>query len=537
MGRVVDAVVIGAGPNGLVAANDLADAGWDVLVLEAEPEPGGAVRSAESTEPGFVTDRFSAFYPLGIVSPHLQRLELERWGLQWSHAPSVLGHPTVDGPGVVLDRDLEVTMRSLDRFSPGDGEAWASLFHDWTRVERALIDALMRPFPPVRPALRLVSELGVRGTGDLVRRLLLPVRRLADEVFAGAGGGLLLGGSALHGDLTPEVAAGGLFGWLLTGIGQRHGWPVPRTGSGALTTALVRRLDASGGVFRCDNRVTRIEVEGARAVAVHTEHGERIEARRAVVADVVAPVLYEQLVDRHAVPEKILAELFRYQRGLGTFKVNWTLDGDIPWTDETMARCGTVHLAASLDELTMSSAQLATGHLPEHPFVLIGQMTTADPTRSPTGTQSLWAYTSVPQEIRGDAGGRLAGVESIDDAAAFTRRIEDRVELFAPGFRGRVRRCEVQTPASMQREDANLLNGDKSLGTAQLHQQLVFRPTLGWARAETPVPGLFLASASAHPGGAVHGACGANAARAAIAADRRARFRHGAGRLLRGQVS
>lgn len=522
---VFDAVVIGAGPNGLVAANDLADHGWEVLLLEAEAEPGGAVRSAETMEPGFVTDRFSAFYPLSVVSPHIQRLDLGHHGLEWSHAPVVLAHPTEDGPSVVLSRDRAVTMSSLERFAPGDGEAWAELADLWDQVESALVDALLRPFPPVRPGLRILSELGVRGSADLARRALMPVRRLSTERFQGEGGALLLGGSALHADLTPEAAAGGLFGWLLSGIGQRHGWPVPRGGAGALSAAMARRFQRAGGTLRCDSRVTRIEVGSNGAEAVHTQAGDRIVARRAVLADVVAPTLYEQLVDRPAVPEQLLRELFRYQRGLGTFKVNWTLDGGIPWSDPAVARAGTVHVSRSLDELTMNAAQLSTQRLPDAPFLLVGQMTTADPTRSPPGTESAWAYTSVPQQIRGDAAGELEGLDRPEDVERFADRMEQRIESFAPGFREHVRRREIQTPASMERDDANLLGGDKNLGTAQLHQQLVFRPTIGLARNETPVPRLFLASASAHPGGAVHGACGANAARAAVLADRRRRLR------------
>ena len=522
--KPVDAVVIGAGHNGLVAANDLVDHGWEVLLLEAEPDVGGAVRSAETMEPGFVTDRFSAFYPLSAVSPHIGRLGLEQHGLEWTQAPTVLAHPTVDGPSVLLHRDREITMRSLDQFAAGDGAAWAELADSWDEIESSFMDALLLPFPPVRPAARLVASLGARGTAELARRALMPVRRLAEEHFAGAGGALMLGGSALHADLTPEAAAGGLFGWLLAGIGQRHGWPVPRGGAGTLTQAMARRFEAGGGTVRCNTPVTRIEVGADGASAVHTAEGDRIEVRKAVLADIVAPVLYEQLVDRHAVPERILRDLFRYQRGAATFKVNWTIDGGIPWSDPAVGDAGTVHVADSLDELTMTAAQLSTDRLPDRPFLLVGQMTTADPSRSPAGTESAWAYTSVPQQIRGDAAGELTGLDTPEDAERFADRIEDRLERLAPGFRGCVRRREIQTPQSMERDDANLLGGDKNLGTAQLHQQLVFRPTLGLARTGTPVPRLYLASASAHPGGAVHGACGGNAARAAIAGDLRRRM-------------
>ncbi len=519
MTRTVDAVVIGAGPNGLVAANRLADEGWDVVVLEAEPEPGGAVRSAEILEPGFVSDRFSAFYPLSAVSPHIRELHLERHGLAWCHAPDVLAHPTSSGTAV-LSRDMEVTAASLDAFAGGDGDAWRTLMQRWGEIEDDVIAAFMGPFPPVRAALRLAASLGVRGTGELARDALVPVSSFADERFHGAGATLLLAGSALHADVTPTTALSGLLGWLLTGIGQRHGWPVPKGGAGELTSALVRRFNVRGGVVKCDRRVVRVLTDSDGASGVQTADGERLLARHGVLADVVAPTLYLDLVERSALPASTIHDIGRYQRGSATFKVNWTLDAPIPWSDPTVGRAGTVHLADSIDELTMTAARLNTGRLPEEPFVLLGQMTTADATRSPAGTETVWAYTDVPQDVRGDGAGELGGLNDDDDVEAFGDRIQQRIEDHAPGFGSLVRRRSIQSPHAMQCDDANLLHGDKNLGTAQLHQQLVFRPTLGLGRAETPVPKLFLASASAHPGGGVHGACGANAATAAIAARR-----------------
>ncbi len=517
---IVDAVVIGAGPNGLVAANDLADRGWDVVVLEAQPDAGGAVRSGETIEPGFVTDRFSAFYPLAAISPHIKRLDLGAHGLRWSHAPAVLAHPTVGGPTVLLSREIDETAASLDRFSSGDGHAWRALQKRWNALEPDVVGSIMAPFPPVRAGARLAVHQRPRDLVELVRTALLPVRRLAEEHFGGEGAALLLAGSALHSDLTPDAAASGLFGWMLTGIGQAHGWPVPVSGAGALSDSMVRRLESSGGRVRCGTRVVKVEIAAGRAVAVHTADGERIEARRAILADVVAPKLYRDLIDEGDLPTGFVRRVRRFQPGSATFKVNWTLDRPIPWTDPDVSRAGTVHLARSFDELTLTSAQLASGTLPSDPFLLLGQMTTADPTRSPAGTESAWAYTNVPQTIRHDAAGELDGLRAPSDVERFARRLEQRVELFAPGFSDCIRGRELQPPHVLEAQDSNLIGGDQNLGTAQIHQQIVFRPTLGLARAETPVKGLYLASASAHPGGGVHGACGANAARAAAAGDR-----------------
>ena len=520
----VDAVVVGSGPNGLVAANDLAEQGWDVLVLEAQPDVGGAVRSAE-IEDGYIIDRFSAFYPLAAVSPHMARMNLGHWGLEWARAGAVLAHPTPDGPAALLDADPARTAAALDSFAGGDGDAWLALHARWTALETQLVAALMRPFPPVRAGIRLARTLGARGLAELGRDALVPVRRFAEERFRGPGAALLLAGGALHADIGPDSALGGLLGWMLCGIGQRHGWPVVRTGAGALPAALERRLNALGGEVRCDAAVERIVVSSGRAVAVGLRGGETIGVRRAVLADVVAPTLYGDLLPATSIPEQLRRDLSRYQRGHSTIKVNWSLDRPVPWADRTVARAGTVHLANGLDELTVSSAQDAAGYLPSDPFVLLGQMTTADPTRSPAGTETVWAYTNVPQHIRGDAADELTNLDRPNDVDAFVARIEARIEAFAPGFRHTVRCRTVQTPADMERDDANLLGGDKSLGSAQLHQQLVFRPTIGLGRPETPVEGLYLASASAHPGGGVHGACGANAARAAINGDRLRRVR------------
>src|SRR5688500_2001422 len=216
-----DAIVIGAGPNGLTGANILADAGLDVLVLEAQSAPGGAVRSAELTEPGFVSDCFSAFYPLGIASPHLRALDLGSHGLEWLNAPVVVAHPHSDGSCVALHRDVERTATSVGRFAAEDAEAWRRLSGAWARVQPAFVASLMSPFPPVRPAIRLVRALGgVKEVLDFARLGVMPIRRHAEEEFRGDGAARLLAGNALHADVTPDSAGSALFGWVLVGIGQ-----------------------------------------------------------------------------------------------------------------------------------------------------------------------------------------------------------------------------------------------------------------------------------------------------------------------------
>jgi len=520
-----DAVVIGAGPNGLVAANLLADAGWSVVVLEAEPEPGGAVRSGELTEPGLLHDRFSAFYPLGAASPVIVGLELERYGLRWRRSPLVLAHPLPDGRCPVLSTDLDETCAGLDADVPGDGDAWRRLYGLWERVGGPLVEALMAPFPPVRAGARLAARLGPAGLARFARFALLPVQRLAEEEFTGDGAGLLLTGLALHTDLAPDSTTSSLFGLLLGGLGQQVGFPAPEGGSGRLTAALVARLEAPGGRVVCNARVTRIVVRGGRAVGVVTAGGDEVTAGRAVVADVGAPALYRDLVGAEHLPASVLDALARFQYDHSTVKVDWALDGPIPWAADAARRAGTLHLADGMDHFAGASCDLTRGRIPARPHLVVGQMGVVDPTRNPPGTETAWAYTHVPQKVRGDAGGDLKGLWDFAEAETFADRVEAQIERLAPGFRSLIRGRYVATPPILEGSNANLVGGAVNGGSAQLHQQLIFRPIPGLARAETPVRGLYLGSASAHPGGGVHGACGSNAARAALAWDRLQRAR------------
>ncbi|WP_030037561.1 phytoene desaturase family protein, partial [Streptomyces resistomycificus] len=355
----------------------------------------------------------------------------------------------------------------------------------------------------------------------MARTLILPVRRLGDEEFQGEGGKLLLAGNALHADLAPEAAGSGGFGWLMSMLGQTYGFPVPVGGAGALTEALVRRLRERGGTLRCGQRVRRVIVRDGRAVGVLTADGGRVAAHRAVLADVSAPALYGDLVPEEHLPSQLLTDVRRFQWDFATFKVDWALDGPVPWQAEAAARAGTVHLADGMDELTRFAAQIAMGQVPDRPFALFGQMTTADSSRSPRGTEAAWAYTHVPHVIKSDAGDEgLTGTWSTKEQEVMADRVERQVERFAPGFRSLIRARRVLAPPTLQALDSNLYGGAINGGTTALHQQLFFRPVPGIGRPETPVAGLYLASASAHPGGGVHGAPGANAARAALHRNR-----------------
>jgi phytoene dehydrogenase-like protein len=500
--------VVGAGHNGLVAANLLVDRGWRVLVLEAQERPGGAVASVgDQPAPGFVTDLFSAFYPLAGVPGPIRSLGLEAYGLRWSHAPDVLAHVFPDGRTAVISRDVARTSSSVGTFAPEDGARWSSLAREWDRVGPPLLRTILGPFPPFRGGAALAAALQTSAV-RFARLGLSSAWQWTQDEFEGEGARLLVAGNAAHADLPITAPGSALFGWLLAMLAQRHGFPVPEGGSGQLTSALVRRLESRGGTLVCGAPVTRVIIKEGRALGVATSSGDEHRARH-VLADVDAPRLFRDLVGEELLPDGLAADLDRFTWDPSTLKVNWALSRPIPWTSPQVARAGTVHLDADLAGLADYTHALATQRTPERPFLLLGQMTTADPTRSPEGTESVWAYTHLPR--------RDWTTEEIDQQVG---RIQAVVEAQAPGFADRVIGRSVQGPGQLAAADANLGLGSINGGTSQLFQQLVLRPTPSLGRAETFVDGLYLAGASAHPGGGVHGACGRNAARAAILRDR-----------------
>jgi phytoene dehydrogenase-like protein len=504
-----DAIVIGAGHNGLVAAAMLADAGWDVLVLEAQPEPGGAVKSAELF-PGYVSDLFSAFYPMSAVSPALQALDLTEHGLQWSHAPAAVGHArdAHDEDAALIYRDLERTVTELDRHHRGDGDRWAALCTQWHTLKGPLLSALFAPFPPARGVLGLLRRFGASGSLELARRLLLPANVMVEQLFEGQAARLLLLGNAMHADIPIDAPGSGLMGYLLSMLAQDVGYPVPVGGAGRLTAALVGRAQSGGAQIVCDREVVGVDVTGGRAVAVRTTDGTTVRARRAVIADTSATRLYCDLLPAAAVPDAVMRAMRRFVWDTPVVKVNYALDSEMPWRSKNLRAAGTVHLGADHHGLIRWMADLNTATLPQHPFLLFGQMTVADATRSPAGTESAWAYTHLPRGMTDDA-----------SADALSETVDLVLEDHAPGFTSRVIGKVTQRPSDLEASDANLHGGAVNGGTSQLFQQVIFRPAPGFGRAETPIENLFLGSAGTSPGGSVHGICGRNAARAALASD------------------
>jgi phytoene dehydrogenase-like protein len=492
-----DAVVIGSGPNGLVAACVLARAGLDVNVLEAhESRAGGAVGSEEATRPGFVHDVGAAFFPWAALSPAFRSLPLAEHGLQWQWAAFESCHPAPDGSYACIARDHGRTAAHFG--SPEDGERWRSIATWYGSIEPPLIDLLLRTFPAVGPLTRLAPQHLARMAAVFLSR----GRALAERWFTSTAARRVLPGLALHVDVGPDDRFGAALGFMLGMTATTGGYAVPEGGARSIADALAGCLRAHGGRLRLGARVARLVVRGGRAHAVRLANGEEI-ATRAILADTDVAALLLDLVGREYLPARVTDFMQRYPRGWGTFKMDWALSGPVPWTVEPARASAVVHAGDSLDDLSRFTDQVRSGALPDNPYLVIGQQSLVDPSRAPPGCHTLWAYTRVPSRIDG---GWAAQAEKLAD------RIDARIETLAPGFRAGILARRVVSPDRLQAMDANLVGGDLGGGSNAWNRQLLFRPMFPYFRYRMPVEGLYLCSSYAHPGAGVHGMCGYNAA-------------------------
>lgn len=466
---VYDAVVVGAGPNGLAAAVELARRGRSVVVLEAEDHIGGGASSAELTLPGFVHDVGSAIHPLGYASPFFGTLPLEEHGLEWIHPPAPLAHPFDDGTAAVLERSTRETAATLGPDARAYGRLMDPLSEDARRIRASLTGSPEFPRHPLS-----LAAAGLRS--------LRPARAVAESVFVGDRARALFSGNAAHSFLPLEKRPSALFGFVLGTLGHAFGWPLPKGGSQSIADALASYLRSLGGeVFT-----------GVRVRSVND-----VPETRTVLFD-LTPRQVLEIAGEHFT-ERYEGALKRYRYGPGVFKMDLALDGPVPWNAGECLRAGTVHLGGTLEEVSAGEAAVARGEHPERPFVLLAQQSLFDPSRAPEGNHTVWAYCHVPNGSTFDMSGR----------------IEAQIERFAPGFGDRILARSAWGPADLERRNANLVGGDINGGYMDL-RQLLGRPMLRPDPYSTSASGLFICSSSTPPGGGVHGLSGYLAARSAL---------------------
>jgi phytoene dehydrogenase-like protein len=464
-----EAVVVGAGPNGLVAAATLAQRGVGVTVIEAATTIGGGTRSSELTVPGLIHDDCSATHPFSPSSPALSSLGLARHGLEWVWPEVDLAHPFDDGSAAAMVRSIDATAAGLGTAGP----AWKRLFGRPSAHFDALSEDTMRPF------LHLPRHpLALAGFGS---RALAPISWLA-RALPTEPARALFGGTAAHAFSLFSQLLGSAPGLALTCACHANGWPVARGGSQAIADALAGALLEHGGKIETGRPVRSLD-ELPRADAV------LLDLAPAAIADVAGERL----------PPRVARAYRRYRHGPGAFKVDLAVEGGVPWRAEAAARAGTVHAIGSFAEIAESERQVHRGRMPESPFVLVGQQYLADPSRSLGDLHPVWAYAHVPHGYTGDA----------------TEAVIDQIERFAPGLRERIVARHVRSPADLAAYNPNYVGGDVITG-ASTPLQLVIRPRIALDPYATGIPGVYICSAAAPPAAGAHGMNGYYAARSAL---------------------
>jgi phytoene dehydrogenase-like protein len=467
MEKSYDAVVVGSGPNGLAAAITMAQAGRSVLVIEEQERIGGGLQSSELTLPGFTHDVFSAVHPMALESEFFRALSLEKYELEWIQSPSVFAHPLHGGKALLVQRSVDKTAEALGRDKEVYTRRFNALLNDWEYYKSECLRPLRWPRRPLQ-----FAPFGLPA--------LLPATLLAKAAFREPDTRALFGGVAAHSTLPPDAFGSSAFGLALLLAGHHVGWPIPRGGARSISRALEAHFRSLGGEI---------------ALGIPVRSLAQLPRAKTIFFDLTPRQIVA--IAGSTLGSAFNSRLLRYQYGPGVFKMDWALDGPIPWKAKEVASATTVHLGGTLDEIATSEREVYRNQVSNSPFVLLAQPSLFDSTRAPVGKHTAWAYCHVPHGSTLD----------------MTSRIEAQVERFAPGFRDLILARHCMGPAHLEARNANLVGGDINGGSPRL-SQLFFRPTSRLYRTSSAK--IFICSSSTPPGGGVHGLCGFYAAQEAL---------------------
>jgi phytoene dehydrogenase-like protein len=505
--RDYDAIVIGGGINGLAVALYLARAGWKVLVAERNEQVGGATASAEVTLPGFVHDLYSTNQNLFVGSAVYPEFKagLERHGLSFAHSPKPYCAVFPDGKFLGVYQDAGKTLDLVRRHNPADAEGWTLLHRHFLSFARSLLKLYGTPMPSLKALWTILRALGREGVTECVQLLRLMIsstRRLGDEYFATPEARALFAAWGMHLDFGPDIAGGAIFPVIETFVDMEHGINIVRGGASKLVLAMADLLREMGGEVRTAADVARIVTHNSRATGVELAGGEKITARRAIIANLSSGPLFGKLLADYPFAPEFRRAINKFSYGPGTMMVHLALKARPVWrADGDAADFAYVHIAPYIEDLALTYTNSMNGILPASPLLIVGQTSVVDPTRTSGKGEILWIQVrSVPSLIRGDALGKIAARNWDDAKEPFADRVIEKLEHYAPGIRDLIIKRAVASPADLERANPNLVGGDSLAGSHHLDQNFLFRPILGWSRYRTPVEGLYMCGAGTYPG-------------------------------------
>jgi phytoene dehydrogenase-like protein len=505
--RTYDAVVVGAGHNGLAASVMLASAGWSVLVLERNEAPGGAVRTEEVTLPGFRHDLFATNMNLFAGSPFAAEFgeELARHGLTFARCEKPFGSVFPGDRFIGVSTDEAETLRTIEAVAPEDLDAWTKLAEWFGAVAPHIFPLLGTSIPSVKAAKALFRGSRVLGATwplDLARLVLQSSRQFTEEHFSSPEVRALCASWGMHLDLPPDAPGGALFSFLETFASNMNGMVLAKGGASAMIDALVAVLEGLGGQIELATPVTQVVVEDGKASSVEVASGERVAANRAVIANLTPKVLFGPLVPESALPVRFLERVDAFAHGPGGLMVHLAMD-DLPdWrAGDHVKEWGYVHIGPYMEDMTLAYQRAVAGLLPERPMLIVGQPTAVDPSRAPRGKHVLWVQVRfVPSEIEGDAAGEIKGRDWETVREAYADRVLAIIEEYAPGTSDKVLGRHVLTPDDLEDYNPNLIGGDSLGGSHHPMQFAGLRPFPGWTKYRTPIDRLYMCGASTWPG-------------------------------------